>query len=438
MKVKERLITLHDLFFVLRRYLLILLICGVAGGLFGGLYGNVGGTTTWSASGSVYVNAADASLGAGLTATDISMGRALARNCGEVLVSDTLVANVRRYFAARRDDRPDEGWEDLSAYSNAALKEMLSVEVPDNSQQVHIRANGAPTPSLACHLVNAAIGEAEVSVAPLLGALRITPVSSAASAAPSGGSGGFSIKRAVVFAVAFAALAYAVLYLAFYCSPRVQNGRELAYSFGEILPLCGVLPSDGAAEEIHAVRAELLAACGAVPCPVIGIAPVGAEGQTGAAVQALAASFAATGRRTLLMDADFRGEAMDAPAGAAGLSAALRGDAAAPLTVETAGFDLLPRGGDESVAPLLGAPAFARLTEGYRADYDVILVRLPDAARYADAGAAAAALSGVLVPVELRRTRRNALTLALTRLRAVGATLYGLLAFSPEKSGKCE
>lgn len=433
MKIKERLITLHDLFAVLRRYILLLLACAVLGGLFGALYGNVGRTTTWSASGSVYVNAADASLGTGLNATDISMGRALARNCGEVLVSDALIGNVRRYFDARRADRPDEGWEDLSGYSTAALKGMFSVEVPDNSQQVVIRVSGAPTPSLACHLVNAAIGEAEVSVAPLLGALRMTPVSTAGSASPVGGAA-ISIRRTVVFAAAFAVLAYAVLYLAFYCSPRVQTGRELSHSFGDILPLYGVLPSDGAAEEIHAARAELLAACGETPCPVIGLAPVGAAGETGAAAQALAASFASAGRRALLIDADFRGDAIPAPDGTPGLTAALNGETAAPSSAGDGAFDLLPRGeGTDAVASLLGAPVFARAMETYRADYDVILVRLPDAARYADAGAAAPALSGVLLPVALRRTRRDALTLALERLRGAGATLFGLLAFSPEK-----
>lgn len=436
MKIKERLITLHDLFAVLRRYILLLLACAVLGGLFGALYGNVGRTTTWSASGSVYVNAADASLGTGLKDTDIAKGRALARNCRDALTGDdtsnTLISNVRRYFDARRADRPDEGWEDLSGYSDVTLKGMFSVEVPDSSQLVVIRVSGAPTPSLACHLVNAAIGEAEVSVAPYTGALRMTPVSTAGSATPAGG--GISIRRTVVFAAAFAVLAYAVLYFAFYCSPRVQTGRELSHSFGDILPLYGVLPSDGAAEEIHAARAELLAACGETPCPVIGLAPVGAADETGAAAQALAASFASAGRRALLIDADFRDEAIPAPDGTPGLTAALNGETAAPSSAGNGAFDLLPRGeGTDAVASLLGAPVFVRAVEGFRADYDVILVRLPDAARYADAGAAAAALSGVLLPVALRRTRRDALALALERLRGVGATLFGLLAFSPEK-----
>ena len=240
MTTKERLITVGDAFSVLRRFWLLILACTLVLGALGYLYADMKKTVYYEASSKVIVQMATVDEFEGPNSTDIARARAIAMSLEEEMANDDLIKNVRRYFADRRADRPNENWEDLSTatMTDSTLKGMLSAKAEESSQHLLITVK-APTPSLAVRIANAVAGELQVSVTSSVGNCTITPVSTATSAIK---RTVFSTRPILLAAGLGAVASFVGAFFYVFLDSRVQNTREIMGHYAETYPLLGTVP----------------------------------------------------------------------------------------------------------------------------------------------------------------------------------------------------
>ncbi len=441
MRTKERLITVADALGVIKRFFVLLLAVAILSAAIGYADAFLSKTEYYQANAEVFFHTATADMVEGEDANDISRARAYAANCADVFPNDTLIDNVRDYFAARRVDRPTENWEDLSSYSDAAIKSMLSAAAEASSQKLSITVK-APTAALACHLANAAPGELQVSITDTVGNCRIELTSQAKSARL---YSDFSIRPAITYAIVGTALAYLVLFAYAFFDPRLRSLRDVENQSadGAVIGAVGARRTppallDGTEsapvrESYNTARVMLLSRLSELeqPHPVIGIGGIGGAEGIASLTANIAVSLGRLSRRVLVVDADYRTASLAATLSLPeekGACEAAKGEAVAPLAFAE-GAELLPRGAaPENTADFLGSPAFRALLDSHRAAYDLVLVRLPSISETADAMTAAPALDGMLVGVSLAGDRAAKLTEATRRLDTVHAKLLGILA----------
>jgi len=260
--------------------------------------------------------------------------------------------------------------------------------------------------------------------------------------------------------VGFAALAMIVLAIAWweFRHRRVQTVDQVVHGLG--LKLVGTVPAQparlsfgrgGAAdsdgqwrsmihESVSAARAQLLhmAKAGTVKVVMITSASAG-EGKTSLATQ-LAASLAAAGRKTLLIDADLRNPAAhrvfempDAP----GCCEALRTeieplDAVQPAPV--AGLSLLPAGHlDDEALRALAQTGLEPLLESQRSQFDFIIVDSSPVLPVADTVQIAAHVDGVIFSVLRNVSRLPRIHAARQRLAALGIPVLGAVVLGTDE-----
>ena len=442
METNERQIALPDLLAVAKRYFILILALAILAGGLGYAYSYLTKTEYYTAASEVYFHVATADMIEGPTANDISRARALAASCAEVFPNDALIDNIRTYFDHRRLDRPDENWEDLDAYSDAAIKSMLAAATEQSSQKLTISVS-APTPALACHLANAAAGELQVSIVDTVGNCRVELTSAAKSATL---HSDFSSGTAVTFAVATALAVYILLFGLSFLRPRLRTEKELLALCGEdaVIGKVGVrrtTPSllDGkesaaVRESYNTARVALLArlADGERAHPAIGLTSVGDGTDAGMLALNLATSLARLSRRVLVLDADYRGSSLAALASVsdgAGLTEAAAAGKATPVPVGDAGVFLLARGkAPENAADFLGSAAFTELIRRLREEYDILILKLPSPTEVADAMTAAPALDSFVIGLPLVGLPAAKLDMTRARLEGVGAKVLGVIA----------
>ena len=241
MKVKARQITIAEMVTVLRRFFLLILACALVCGAAG--YYSVKSTPiTYTATSAVYVHTVDVDMEAGMTSSQISISRARALECQDAIKADAVYVNMRSYFAERRLDDPDGGWEDLSNVRTETLRAMVTCTVESSSQYAQISVS-APTASLAVHMANAVAAVLEVSVAgSVISNCHIEPVQVARSAVSSASS---SITTVILATMIGAIASYIVLFVLHFFDPRVRDEEELCDAYGESLPLLGSVPAAG-------------------------------------------------------------------------------------------------------------------------------------------------------------------------------------------------
>lgn len=239
MKVKARQITIMEMVTVLRRFFVLILACTLLCGAAG--YYSVRSTpVTYTATSAVYVHTVDVDMDAGMTSSQISVSRARALECQDAIKADAVYTNMRSYFAERRLDDPDGGWEDLTDVRTETLRAMITCTVESSSQYAQISVT-APTASLAVHMANAAAAVLEVSVAgSVISNCHIEPVQVARSATASASS---SLTTVVLFAMIGAIASYVLLFVLHFFDPRVRGEEELCEAYGETLPLLGSVPA---------------------------------------------------------------------------------------------------------------------------------------------------------------------------------------------------
>jgi capsular exopolysaccharide synthesis family protein len=165
------------------------------------------------------------------------------------------------------------------------------------------------------------------------------------------------------------------------------------------------------------------------------------EGKTLTAIH-LAFTFAETGRRVLLMEADLRwprvAAQLDIDANV-GLTNVLAGhvsvwDAIVPHKVDDHRLDVLPCGPlPTNPSELLQSALMVDVLASLEAAYDVVVIDTPAVLRVTDATLVAAEADGVFLLVQLGKARREQLEEAARRIRAVGAPLLGTVLHTPRR-----
>ncbi len=233
----------------------------------------------------------------------------------------------------------------------------------------------------------------------------------------------------------------------------VRNAKQIRQALGldclGSLPLYRV-PADGeqpgrhveivdapfstASEALRSIKVSIHSACRGTPPQCLGVLSLlPGDGASTIALN-LAASFAMSGTKTLLIDADFREQSLSrrlAPGASAGLVEALRGGGANTIVFDpkTTAY-LLPlaeRGPVPNSADLLGSPAMQRLLPELKNLFATVIIDLPALLRVVDARAVGPLLDGCILVAAYGRTPLRALEEAAAILRADRVPLLGVI-----------
>ena len=188
------------------------------------------------------------------------------------------------------------------------------------------------------------------------------------------------------------------------------------------------------AEAFRSVRTSLFFSSRGNELKVIQVtSPVPGDGKSTMSAN-LAVAMAQSGRRVLVIDADFRRPrqhklfGIEAKLGMAQLLIGTAELDEATYTTCVANLSLIP-GGDSpgNPAELLSSSRFAETIELLREKYDVIIMDTPPLLAVSDPCVVAASVDGVVVTMRLRRNVKPLATRALQVLESVDAHVLGLV-----------
>jgi len=200
--------------------------------------------------------------------------------------------------------------------------------------------------------------------------------------------------------------------------------------------VCATAPFTAAAEAIRGIRSHLLSGVLSEPqlqVPIAIVSPNPGEGRSYVAGN-LAIAFAQLGRRTILVDADFRKPRQHEMFGSAksiGLSGVLSGRTQADVIHKVRGFPslaLLPVG----VTPpnpleLIERPAFSLLLREFISKFSYVLLDTPAGSFGSDARAIAARCGYAVVVTRKDRTTASELRDFSASLRETGCKIVGVV-----------
>ena len=191
------------------------------------------------------------------------------------------------------------------------------------------------------------------------------------------------------------------------------------------------------AESIRQLRTNLRFVNAASPVEVLVVTSSReSEGKSSTAAN-LAQSFAGSGRKVLLMDADLRKPKLEAYLdleASAGLTNVLIGEVEIDQVVQTWGPDGLEVLASGPIPPnpseLLGSAAMEKTLKDARSRYDMVVIDTPPLLPVTDAAVTSVHADGVIVLVRSGRTSRDELTQALDSLSSVDARVLGTVLFA--------
>jgi len=210
-------------------------------------------------------------------------------------------------------------------------------------------------------------------------------------------------------------------------SGALQPSKELVAAFA---------PFHARTEELRALRTQLLIRW---YNPQVGrnalviASPEAAEGRSYVAAN-LAVTFSQLGARTLLIDADLRKprqhQIFGIPPGH-GLSSLLSGRTDTKAQFPVHGLNrltVLPAGPlPPNPQELLSRPAFTALMKELQAHYDVVIIDLPPAKKYADAQSIAYRAGDALIVARKDHTSVNSTSKVVKELAGTGARVVGTI-----------
>ncbi|MCH2202624.1 MAG: polysaccharide biosynthesis tyrosine autokinase [Fuerstiella sp.] len=246
--------------------------------------------------------------------------------------------------------------------------------------------------------------------------------------------------------------AFVVIYVIDLIDDRLRSPEDVQSQLG--LPILGVirpLPEDQLAEHriyVHehpltvqtecfrTIRTSITLAESETKCLAI-TSSEQSEGKT-TVVSNLAATFAQTGSRTLLIDADMRRPGLSKRLeirGNGGLSEILRGNENVPemcreriVSTEVPGLEILPCGPRMmNAGVLLSMPSLAEILDWAVSEYDQVLVDCPPVLPVSDASIVGNYVDGMLFLLNPENTHRRSALRAIDQLRSVGMNLVGVI-----------
>jgi capsular exopolysaccharide synthesis family protein len=209
-----------------------------------------------------------------------------------------------------------------------------------------------------------------------------------------------------------------------------RNGTRPLKECERNKPLSLVRPQSPFAESFRALRTTLLlSSAGSPPKVLVITSAVPEEGKTTTAIN-VAVALARNQRRVLLVDADMHRRGLQERLGfenCAGLSGCLTGmkddgQSAVVSLPELPSLHIVPAGARAPFpAELLGSDEMRQLLEGWRVDYDHIVIDTPPVLGLTDAIILATMADAVLLVARCGRTGRQTLCRAREALARVGA-----------------
>lgn len=194
------------------------------------------------------------------------------------------------------------------------------------------------------------------------------------------------------------------------------------------------LPRSRPAESYRAVRTAVCFSTFGGSHRVLSVtSPAAGDGKSTLALN-LALSLSQSGKKTILVEADFRRPKVHKLTGvdnAVGIVDVLRGVAEISSAIaETAypDFSVMPCGTrPKDPAELLSKPQFEQLLTSLRSQFDYVIIDTPPVLAVTDPCGVAARVDGVLVCMRLSRHTRDLGRRTLEQLRDVGATILGVV-----------
>ena len=219
--------------------------------------------------------------------------------------------------------------------------------------------------------------------------------------------------------------------------PFITDERMKTVPEGAVMDRTAVsvhLPRSRPAEAYRAVRtAVCFSAFGGAHRVLQITSPAAGDGKSTLALN-LALSMSQSGKRTILVESDFRRPKVHKLTGVSnkiGFVDVLRGDAELPDAIkETAvpDFFVLPCGQrPKDPAELLSKPAFEQMLQVLRERFDYVIIDSPPVLAVTDPCSVAARVDGVLICMRLSRHTRELGRRTLDQLRDVGATVAGIV-----------
>ena len=193
-------------------------------------------------------------------------------------------------------------------------------------------------------------------------------------------------------------------------------------------------PLGGPAEAYRAVRTSLYYSAEVAGQRVIQITSPGpGDGKTTLAAN-LAVAMAGSGKRVLLVDADFRRPRVDAYFGiqeGVGLSSIVAGDAEFPDAIYKTAIQnlwVVPCGKrPNNPADLLASRRFKEFIDYQRELYDFVILDTPPVLAVTDPGVVAPRVDAVLLVIRLSKDSRKTATQAAETLKGLGARIVGVV-----------
>ncbi len=198
--------------------------------------------------------------------------------------------------------------------------------------------------------------------------------------------------------------------------------------------VCVHQPRSRPAEAYRSVRTAICFSALGSSHRVIQISsPAAGDGKSTLATN-LAISLAMSGKRTILVESDFRRPKVHKLTGVenkSGIVDVLRGDAELTDAVQSTpveSFFVLPCGSrPKNPAELLSRPEYEQLLEVLREKYDYVIIDTPPILAVTDPTSIAPRVDGVLLAMRLSRHTRDLGRRTLEQLRDVGATVSGIV-----------
>lgn len=220
-----------------------------------------------------------------------------------------------------------------------------------------------------------------------------------------------------------------------------QLGEEKGTDEFDRSAVCLHQPRSRAAEAFRSVRtAVCFGAFGGERSVIQITSPTAGDGKSTLSLN-LSISLALSGKRTILVESDFRRPRIHKLTGInnkLGIVDVLRGDAELTDCIQASSVEslsILPCGSrPKNPAELLSRPEYEQLLHVLREKFDYVIIDTPPVLFVTDATVVAQRVDGVLLTTRLSRHARDSVRKALDQLRDIGATVTGIVINGVEES----